>query len=117
LVAVYGNEGLELVSREVAAGILARFTADPTTLAELIVEADASEFRLATTACPARDGSRNAPPLDRREVVDIEILAKDHPRNSARRRASSIAPSVARVALIALWRLRRDDVAWRRLRL
>ena len=112
LVGLYGDEQLEPVAREVAAGILARFAADePAILASLIVEADPSEFRLLLPTLARRPGDA-IPRLEEvaAQSVDIRDLVRDQTLGTRHLVETRFDRAQRRraLALTALWRLGSD---------
>jgi formylglycine-generating enzyme required for sulfatase activity len=118
-ITLYREPATEPIAREVAAGILARFATDqPTTLAELIGDADAVSFYLILSSL--QNGVAAA--LPRLEAlanqnVSIEQLETDSGRSTTREihRAFDRAQRRRANALIAMWRLGESSGALRAL--
>jgi hypothetical protein len=107
LVSLYRDPFTEPIAREATAGILARFASDqPSTLADVIVDADASAFRL---VLPALQQQSDAALPRLRSVanadVEFERLARDQ-EWATRHKVEQVYDAAERqraTAMIAMW--------------
>jgi len=115
LISLYHDEALEPVAREIAVGVITRFAAeDPSTLANLIVDADSSEFRLILPALRRHkvEAARRLLVLaaERTDIDQVAESLADETRHVVLKHYDRAQQRRA-VAMVALWQLGEVDPA------